>query len=195
MKWILTSLVALFVGVDTSKVTVCWFQNNSHAGTSGGWCSDPFSFVHCRVSKVLVLALVYGHHLWNDPCSSIQNLFQNRQVDWAMDFNELDHEIPRSNWFAAGLLDGTWSGGKVTVAVSIELPMPKIHLVHVLAEQISKKNEYRVIDTCFAYCPDLDLFLPFASSVAAANCVQELFDRNKEVIVQEAIDLINASFD
>ena len=39
--------------------------------------------------------------------------------------------------------------------------------------------------------PDLDLFLPFASSAAAATYVQDLFDRNKKVIVQEAIKLID----
>ena len=43
-----------------------------------------------------------------------------------------------SNWFAVGLLDGTWSGGKVTVAVN-SLPLPSIHLVHILAERILKK--------------------------------------------------------
>ena len=108
-----------------------------------------------------------------------------------MDTKGLNSDIPGSNWFAVGLLDGTWSGGKVTVAVSITLPLPSIHLVHILAERISKKNDYRVVDACFAYSPDLDLFLPFASSAAAANYVQDLFDRNKKVIIQEAIELIN----
>ena len=109
-----------------------------------------------------------------------------------MNINKLNSDIPGANWFAVGLLDGTWSGGKVTVAVSITLPMPKIHLVHILAEHISKKNGYRVVEACFAYSPDLDLFLPFASSVAAANCVQELFDRNKKLIAVEAINLIKS---
>jgi hypothetical protein len=109
-----------------------------------------------------------------------------------MNVNKLDSDIPGANWFAVGLLDGTWSGGKVAVAVSIGFPMPKIHLVHALAEHISKKNGYRVVDACFAYCPDLDLFLPFASSAIAANCVQELFDRNKKVIALEAINLIKS---
>ena len=108
-----------------------------------------------------------------------------------MDAKGLHSDIPGSNWFAVGLLDGTWSGGKVTVAVSITLPLPSIHLVHILAERISKKNDYRVVDACFAYSPDLDLFLPFASSVAAANYVQDLFDSNKKVIDQEAIKLID----
>ena len=110
-----------------------------------------------------------------------------------MDVNELNSDIPGSNWFAVGLLDGTWSGGKVTVAVSITMPLPKIHLVHILAENISKENDYRVVDACFAYCPDLDLFLPFASSLAAANSVQDLFNRNKKAIVREATDLIKAT--
>ena len=57
-----------------------------------------------------------------------------------MNINKLDSDIPGANWFAVGLLDGTWSGGKVTVAVSIGFPMPKIHLVHIPAEHISKKK-------------------------------------------------------
>ena len=82
--------------------------------------------------------------------------------------------MPASN-FAAGLLYGTWRGGKVTVKVDITSAMTKIHLVHILAETISKVNGDRIVDTCFAYCPELGLLQPFASSAAAANCVQELF--------------------
>lgn len=108
-----------------------------------------------------------------------------------MDLKQVDSYIPASNWFAAGLLDGSWKGGKVTVAVNITSTLTKIHLIHILAETISKENGYRIVDTCFAYCPELDLFLPFASSATAAKSVQELFDKNKESITQTANESIN----
>lgn len=107
-----------------------------------------------------------------------------------MNSKEADANIAASDWFAVGLLDGTWAGGKVAVAVSIGSPLSRIHLVHLLAENISRENGYRVIDTCFAYCPEFDLFIPFASSIAAAKSVQQLYDQNKQSIVQAAIDLI-----
>ena len=107
-----------------------------------------------------------------------------------MNSKEVDAHIPASDWFAVGLLDGTWVGGKVTVAVSIGSPLSRIHLVHLLAENISRENGYKIIDTCFAYCPELDLFIPFASSIAAAKSVQQLYDQNKQSIVQAAMDLI-----
>ena len=110
-----------------------------------------------------------------------------------MCIKEIDTYIPASNWFAVGLLDGTWTGGKVTVAVKIESDMTKIHLVHILAETISRENGYRIIETCFAYCPEFDLFLPFASSAAAAKSVQKLFDNNKESITQAANESIKKS--
>ena len=107
-----------------------------------------------------------------------------------MNSKEVDANIPASDWFAVGLLDGTWVGGKVTVAVSIGSPLSRIHWVHLLAENISRENGYKIIDTCFAYCPELDLFIPFASSIAAAKSVQQLYDQNKQSIVQAAMDLI-----
>ena len=110
-----------------------------------------------------------------------------------MCIKEIDTFIPASNWFAVGLLDGTWTGGKVTVAVKIESEMTKIHLVHILAETISRENGYRIIETCFAYCPEFEIFLPFASSAAAAQSVQKLFDNNKESIAQAAKESIKKS--
>mgnify|MGYP005740459871 CR=1 FL=1 len=68
---------------------------------------------------------------------------------------EFNSEIPPSEWLAVGLLDGTWAGGKVMVTVDVISPMPKIHLVHLFAEKISKQNGFALIDTCFAYCPEL----------------------------------------
>ena len=106
---------------------------------------------------------------------------------------KIDGQIPASNWFAVGLLDGTWTGGKVTVAVSITSNLTMIHLVHILAETISRENGYRIIDTCFAYCPELDFFLPFASSTVAANSVQVIFNDNKEAISQTAKEMIKKS--
>ena len=110
-----------------------------------------------------------------------------------MGIKEIDACIPASNWFAVGLLDGTWSGGKVTITAKITSDTTKIHLVHILAEKISRENGYRIIDTCFAYCPDLDIFLPFASSAAAAKYVQKLFDNNKESITKAANESIKKS--
>ena len=110
-----------------------------------------------------------------------------------MGIKEINACIPASNWFAVGLLDGNWSGGKVTVTAKITSDMTKIHLVHILAEMISRENGYRIVDTCFAYCPDHDIFLPFASSAAAAKSVQKLFDNNKESITQEANESIKKS--
>ena len=110
-----------------------------------------------------------------------------------MSIIEIDTCIPASNWFAVGLLDGTWTGGKVTVTAKITSDMTKIHLVHILAETISRENGYHIIDTCFAYCPELDLFLPFASSVAAAKSVQKIFDNNRESIIQAANESIKKS--
>ena len=110
-----------------------------------------------------------------------------------MGMKEINDCIPASIWFAVGLLDGTWTGGKVTVTAKITSEMTKIHLVHILAETISRENGYRIIDTCFAYCPELDLFLPFASSAAAAKSVQKLFDNNKESITQAPNESIEKS--
>ena len=108
-----------------------------------------------------------------------------------VDTNEFVHEIPPSTWLAVGLLDGRWLGGKVMVSVNISTALPKIHLVHILAEQISKKNGYSLIDTCFAYCPSLDLFIPFASSISAANMVERIYNNYKIDIVKTAIALSN----
>ena len=107
-----------------------------------------------------------------------------------MNKNEFNTDIPASEWLAVGLLDGSWTGGKVMVAVSITSPLSTIHLVHLLAEQIAKKNGYAIIDTCFAYCPGLDLFLPFTSSLASADLVQEIYAKNRESIAQQAMRLI-----
>ena len=79
-----------------------------------------------------------------------------------MDKKEIDSDVPPSTWLAVGLLDGTWAGGKVMVTVDVISPMPKIHLVHLFAEKISKQNGFVLIDACFAYCPELDFFIPFA---------------------------------
>ena len=106
-----------------------------------------------------------------------------------MDTNIFVHEIPPSTWLAVGLLDGRWLGGKVMVSVNISTALPKIHLVHILAEQISKKNQYALIDTCFAYCPPLDLFIPFASSTSASDMVERLYKEYKVDIVKTAIAL------
>ena len=106
---------------------------------------------------------------------------------------EFNSEIPPSEWLAVGLLDGTWAGGKVMVTVDVISPMPKIHLVHLFAEKISKQNGFALIDTCFAYCPELDFFIPFASSVAAANSIELLYQENKVSIAKKAIDMIRAN--
>ena len=81
----------------------------------------------------------------------------------------------------------------MTVAVSITSNLTMIHLVHILAETISRENGYRIIDTCFAYCPELDFFLPFASSTVAANSIQAIFNDNKEAITQTAKEMIKKS--
>ena len=107
-----------------------------------------------------------------------------------MDIKETDSEVPPSAWLAVGLLDGTWAGGKVMVTVEVISPMPKIHLVHMFAEKISKQNGFVLIDTCFAYCPELDFFIPFASSAAAANLIELLYRDNKALIAQRAINMI-----
>ena len=107
-----------------------------------------------------------------------------------MDTKETDFEIPPSAWLAVGLLDGTWAGGKVMVTVDVISPMPKIHLVHLFAEKISKQNGFVLIDTCFAYCPELDFFIPFASSVAAVDLIELLYRDNKVLIAQKAINMI-----
>ena len=107
-----------------------------------------------------------------------------------MDTKETDFEIPPSAWLAVGLLDGTWAGGKVMVTVDVISPMPKIHLVHLFAEKISKQNGFVLIDTCFAYCPELDFFIPFASSVAAVDLIELLYRDNKVLIAQQAINMI-----
>ena len=109
-----------------------------------------------------------------------------------MDIKETDSEVPPSAWLAVGLLDGTWAGGKVMVTVDVISPMPKIHLVHLFAEKIAKQNGFVLINICFAYCPELDFFIPFASSVAAANLIELLFQDNKVSIAQRAIDMIAA---
>ena len=109
-----------------------------------------------------------------------------------MDTKETDFEIPPSAWLAVGLLDGTWAGGKVMVTVDVISPMSKIHLVHLFAEKISKQNGFVLIDTCFAYCPELDFFIPFASSVAAVDLIESLYRNNKVSIVQKAINMIDA---
>ena len=106
---------------------------------------------------------------------------------------ENNHNIPAAVWFAVGLLDGSWSGGKVAVAVNVEMSLSAIHLVHILAERISKKNGYRAIDACFAYCPELDLFVPFASSTTAADAISELYKANKNAVIQAANQLIAES--
>lgn len=110
-----------------------------------------------------------------------------------LNMNDQSGDIPAASWFAVGLLDGAWSGGKVTVAVNIEMALTKIHLVHLLAEHISKNNGYKTIDTCFAYCPELDLFIPFATSPMAANLVAELYKNHKSSIAHAAIQLIKES--
>ena len=107
-----------------------------------------------------------------------------------MDTKETDFEIPPSAWLAVGLLDGTWAGGKIMVTVEVISPMPKIHLVHLFAEKISKQNGFVLIDACFAYCPELDFFIPFASSVVTANLIELLYRDNKASISQRAIDMI-----
>ena len=109
-----------------------------------------------------------------------------------MDTKETDFEIQPSAWLAVGLLDGTWAGGKVMVTVNVISPMPKIHLVHLFAEKISKQNGFVLIDTCFAYCPELDFFIPFASSVAAVDLIESLYRDNKVSIAQKAINMIEA---
>ena len=109
-----------------------------------------------------------------------------------MDTKETDFEIPPSAWLAVGLLDGTWAGGKVMVTVDVISPMPKIHLVHLFAEKISKQNGFVLIDACFAYCPELDFFIPFASSVAAVDLIELLYRDNKVLIAQKAINMIEA---
>ena len=103
---------------------------------------------------------------------------------------EFNSEIPPSEWLAVGLLDGTWAGGKVMVTVDVISPMPKIHLVHLFAEKISKQNGFVLIDACFAYCPKLDFFIPFASSVAAVDLIELLYRDNKVLIAQKAINMI-----
>ena len=110
-----------------------------------------------------------------------------------LDVNNHNGDIPAASWFAVGLLDGVWTGGKVTVAVKVDMSLNKVHLVHILAEQISKNNGYKTIDTCFAYCPELDLFIPFATSVTAANLVTELYNNHKASIAHAAIHLIKDS--
>ena len=107
--------------------------------------------------------------------------------------NNHNGDIPAASWFAVGLLDGVWTGGKVSVAVKVDMNLTKIHLVHILAEQISKNNGYKTIDTCFAYCPELDLFIPFATSATAANLVTELYKNHKVSIAHAAIHLIKES--
>ena len=94
-----------------------------------------------------------------------------------------------------GLLDGTWAGGKIMVTVDVISPTPKIHLVHLFAEKISKQNGFALIDTCFAYCPELDFFIPIASSVAAARSIEfELvYQENKVSIAKKAIELISVN--
>ena len=109
-----------------------------------------------------------------------------------MDTKETDFEIPPSAWLAVGLLDGTWAGGKVMVTVDVISPMPKIHLVHLFAEKISKQNGFVLIDTCFAYCAERDFFIPFASSVAAVDLIELLYRDNKVLIAQKAINMIEA---
>ena len=109
-----------------------------------------------------------------------------------MDIKETDYEVPPSTWLAVGLLDGTWAGGKVMVTVDVISPMPKIHLVHLFAEKISKQNGFVLIDTCLAYCPELDFFIPFASSVAAVKLIESLYRDNKASITKRAIDMIEA---
>ena len=99
-------------------------------------------------------------------------------------------DVPAASWLAVGLLDGVWAGGKVTTAVSIKMRLNKVHLVHILAEEISKKNSYKFIDTCFAYCPELDMFLPFATSVAAASAVTEQYTANRALVIDVAVQLI-----
>lgn len=110
-----------------------------------------------------------------------------------LDVDQNAGDIPPASWFAVGLLDGVWTGGKVAVAVNVEMTLTKIHLVHILAEQISRKNGYQVIDTCFAYCPTLDLFIPFATTSAAAAAVEKLYENNQVSIAQTAIQLIEDS--
>ena len=107
-----------------------------------------------------------------------------------MDKKEIDSDVPPSAWLAVGLLDGTWAGGKVMVTVDVISPMPKIHLVHLFAEKISKQNGFVLIDACFAYCPKLDFFIPFASSVAAVDLIELLYRDNKVLIAQKAINMI-----
>ena len=109
-----------------------------------------------------------------------------------MEKTDFNSDIPPSEWLAVGLLDGTWAGGKVMVTVDVISPIPKIHLVHLFAEKISKQNGFALIDTCFAYCPELDFFIPFASSVAAARSIELLYQDNKVSIATKAIDMINA---
>ena len=109
-----------------------------------------------------------------------------------MDTNVFNSEITPSEWLAVGLLDGTWAGGKVMVTVDVISPMPKIHLVHLFAEKISRQNGYALIDTCFAYCPELDFFIPFASSIAAARSIELLYQDNKVSIAKKAVDMIRA---
>ena len=109
-----------------------------------------------------------------------------------MDIKETDCEVPPSAWLAVGLLDGTWDGGKVMVTVDVISPMPKIHLVHLFAEKISQQNGFILIDACFAYCPELDFFIPFASSVAAVDLIELLYRDNKVLIAQKAINMIEA---
>lgn len=106
---------------------------------------------------------------------------------------KLNSEIPPSEWLAVGLLDGTWAGGKVMITVDVISPMSQIHLVHLFAEKISKKNGFALIDTCFAYCPELDFFIPFASSMAAYNSIELLYQENKVSIAKKAIDMIRAN--
>jgi hypothetical protein len=89
-----------------------------------------------------------------------------------------------------GLLNGTWAGGKVMVTVNVISPMPKIRLVHLFAEKISKQNGFVLIDTCFTYCPELDFFIPFASSVAAVDLIELLYRHNKVLIARKAINMI-----
>lgn len=108
-----------------------------------------------------------------------------------MDRNDANSKIPPSSWLAVGLLDGTWAGGKVMVTVEVFSPMTKIHLVHLFAEKISRQNGFALIDTCFAYCPELDFFIPFASTLAAAGVIELIYQDNKLSIAQKAVVMIS----
>ena len=115
-----------------------------------------------------------------------------------MELNKFSQEhsmqdVPAASWLAVGLLDGIWEGGKVSVAVNISMTLNRVHLVHILAEKISRENSYQTIDMCFAYSPELDLFIPFTTSVAAAVAIAEQYEMNKNLIIQTALQLLGKS--